>query len=696
MRHLFLSAAILLATVAATQNPGPPPLGHAHAHNDYTHDRPLLDALDRGFQSVEADVHLVDGELLVAHDREDCDASRTLRALYLQPLAERVRRHGGRVHPGGPLEFQLLIDLKSDGEPTYRVLREQLAEFARMLTRFDRSPRRRGAVLVVLSGNAPDRTVVADPERLCALDLWVDEPDLGADVHPLFSTSWRKHFAWDPAAPGLSAEQLSLLRRFVATAHAAGRRVRLWATPDDPALWSLLLREGVDWLNVDDLDAGAAFLRGPGARLHERASIDRLLDDRFGDPAATDRLAQRLVDDGLACAEIERLLAGPRVTVSRPANLPRGKLIGDIPLVCEHVDYETVFLLYVPTTLAEDRPAPLVVVGHGGNSAMDRDYARRAAAGGTVPWIAEAERHGFVLAAPLTGRGWLTIGNSVVLSLVSELKRWFHIDPDRVHVTGHSMGGHLSWRTALSMSDRFGAIAPMSGGYDYVERNQIRRLWNTSGYATFGRREPYGIADHNRRIRDWLVEHAYPWTVVEKPGGHEIFADEMPKVAAFLMEHPRVPWPEVVYFQLGADPHWQKAANLDTWDRQHTWNPERPIRQSMSHWLQPLPRPDLPEGTTQEAVARVDRSTNTIEVVSQGVRGFTVDAHPQLLDLERPIRIVANGVTCFAGRITPDPRCMLETARAYDDRGRRPWARIECAVATDLPVPEPSAFRADR
>ena len=46
----------------------PLPLGRAHAHNDYEHTRPLLDALDCGFGSIEADVHLVDGRLLVAHD----------------------------------------------------------------------------------------------------------------------------------------------------------------------------------------------------------------------------------------------------------------------------------------------------------------------------------------------------------------------------------------------------------------------------------------------------------------------------------------------------------------------------------------------------------------------------------------------------------------------------------------------------
>ncbi len=47
------------------------PLPNAHAHNDYLHPRPLHDALAHGFASVEADIHLVNGELYVSHDAPD-------------------------------------------------------------------------------------------------------------------------------------------------------------------------------------------------------------------------------------------------------------------------------------------------------------------------------------------------------------------------------------------------------------------------------------------------------------------------------------------------------------------------------------------------------------------------------------------------------------------------------------------------
>ena len=51
------------------------------------------------------------------------------------------------------------------------------------------------------------------------------------------------------------------------------------------------------------------------------------------------------------------------------------------------------------------------------------------------------------------------------------------VDPDRVYVTGQSMGGHMSWRCGIAFPDRFAAIGPQSGGYDYVANQQVFRLF---------------------------------------------------------------------------------------------------------------------------------------------------------------------------------------------------------------------------
>jgi len=75
--RVLLGLAVQLLLLALTASAAEVPcLPGAHAHNDYLHARPLLDARDHGFCSVEADVHLVNGKLLVAHDPEEVNPSR--------------------------------------------------------------------------------------------------------------------------------------------------------------------------------------------------------------------------------------------------------------------------------------------------------------------------------------------------------------------------------------------------------------------------------------------------------------------------------------------------------------------------------------------------------------------------------------------------------------------------------------------
>ena len=109
------------------------PLSRAHAHNDYEHARPLYDALDEGFNSVEADVYLVDGELLVAHDFWNVSKKRTLERLYLIPLQERIQANKGRVFTGGPA-FTLLVDIKRDGASAYVALEKLLARYSELIS----------------------------------------------------------------------------------------------------------------------------------------------------------------------------------------------------------------------------------------------------------------------------------------------------------------------------------------------------------------------------------------------------------------------------------------------------------------------------------------------------------------------------------------------------------------------------------
>jgi hypothetical protein len=244
----------------------PTPLIRAHAHNDYEHKRPLFDALEQGLCSVEADIFLVDGQLLVGHTRRSLKPERTLESLYLVPLKERVAKNGGRVYRGGP-EFTLLIDIKTKGEPTYAVLKTVLAKYADMINApsADAAPRR--AINVVATGNRPADVITADADRLVGIDGTLSDldSDQPANLIPLISDNWRSFFKWRGKGPILPEEHEKIVSA-VKKAHAHGRRLRFWATPDNPAIWQELYDDGVDLLNVDDLPGVARFLNDPARR----------------------------------------------------------------------------------------------------------------------------------------------------------------------------------------------------------------------------------------------------------------------------------------------------------------------------------------------------------------------------------------------------------------------------------------------
>src|SRR5215467_985996 len=118
---LFASLPLVIGAEDKPAAPRVVPLRRAHAHNDYEHKRPLLDALEQGFCSVEADIWLTDDALLVAHTVLDLKPERTLQKLYLDPLRERAKANGGKVYKDGPA-FYLLIDVKTDAKKTYAAL----------------------------------------------------------------------------------------------------------------------------------------------------------------------------------------------------------------------------------------------------------------------------------------------------------------------------------------------------------------------------------------------------------------------------------------------------------------------------------------------------------------------------------------------------------------------------------------------
>lgn len=260
-----------VSALASEHRPGRRPLWRAHAHNDYEHPRPLFDALDHRFGSVEADIFLVGDQLLVGHDTSELDPTRTLESLYLEPLAARVRANHGAVYRGWHRPVQLLIDIKTEGSSTYLELDRHLGRYPGLFTTYTHGRVRKGPVTAVISG---DRAARGPLEAQSVRQAFYDGrlTDLGsyapASFIPLISDNWTLNFTWTGAGEFPAAER-EKLRGIIVRAHARGQQVRFWATPDAAgperdALWGELYAAGIDFFNTDDLAGLEVFLDSKG------------------------------------------------------------------------------------------------------------------------------------------------------------------------------------------------------------------------------------------------------------------------------------------------------------------------------------------------------------------------------------------------------------------------------------------------
>ncbi|NOX66753.1 MAG: hypothetical protein GXO85_13425 [Chlorobi bacterium] len=240
------------------------PLIKAHAHNDYQHPHPLFDALSFGYISVEADIHLVNGKLYVAHDREDITNARTLQALYLNPLRSIIKENGGFVY-GKDIPFTLLIDIKTDADSTYIVLSAMLEEYSSMITSYANEKRINGAVSIIVSGNRNLELMKNENLRYAAYDGRFNDLDsnISSKLVPLISANWRNYFKWKGKGE-IPTEEKEKLQRLINEAHKQGKQVRFWATDVSSTqqlnLWNTLLESDVDFIGTDKLEKLKDFL----------------------------------------------------------------------------------------------------------------------------------------------------------------------------------------------------------------------------------------------------------------------------------------------------------------------------------------------------------------------------------------------------------------------------------------------------
>ena len=138
------------------------------------------------------------------------------------------------------------------------------------------------------------------------------------------------------------------------------------------------------------------------------------------------------------------------------------------------------YLLDLPENYSSEKNWPLVIFLHGyGECGDNLELVRKH---GPPKLAGEGQQFPFVLASPQCPAEfhWRS---SFIISLVEELLENYSIDPNRVYLTGLSMGGYGTWQAALEYPEKFAAIVPICGGGSHIDLPFMERLRNLPIWA---------------------------------------------------------------------------------------------------------------------------------------------------------------------------------------------------------------------
>jgi pimeloyl-ACP methyl ester carboxylesterase len=311
--------------------------------------------------------------------------------------------------------------------------------------------------------------------------------------------------------------------------------------------------------------------------------------------------------------------------------------------------------LFVPPTYEPTKAYALVVCLHGAGFTGDA-YLER--------WQARLGKD-YVLACPTVPAGaWVTRGaEELVLATIRSVQRRYHIDPDRIFLTGMSNGGIGTWIIGMHDAPMFAGLAPMASGLDNVLMPFLANLRSTPIYIIHGSKDEVMPVELSRSITKELTRLGYPFVYREHDrehpvaGGHFFPREELPELVTWFNAQRRNPLPTTLTLVREAS-HFQPFGwvRIDATDSIAAFSEDLVSKKD-----------DL---IKRREYARLDASIvlpNRIEVHTERVQRYSLFLNEQLIDSAKPLVVLTNGQVSFEGSVTPSLATLLRQARLRQD-----------------------------
>jgi len=169
------------------------------------------------------------------------------------------------------------------------------------------------------------------------------------------------------------------------------------------------------------------------------------------------------------------------------------------------------YTCYVPESYRADRPWPLLLTLHGG-SGNDEDFL--------WTWLTYAKSRGYLLvSAKSFGPTWFPWDAPSLMFILDEVQERYHVDRERILLTGLSDGGSFSYEVGFAWPERFAGLAVVAGILRPHQRSaQAHQL---PVYVAHGAQDQLFPVAYIRLVMDKLREWGHNVTYHELAGfGH--------------------------------------------------------------------------------------------------------------------------------------------------------------------------------
>jgi pimeloyl-ACP methyl ester carboxylesterase len=377
------------------------------------------------------------------------------------------------------------------------------------------------------------------------------------------------------------------------------------------------------------------------------ALVFQYLDSTDSDEA--ERLLQAIQQHPAASIErVIRIIETERSYDSQP--------IGTLPGQRIYVQGRNYGLaLSVPLTYQPSKGYALIVCLHGAGFSGDA-YLER--------WQARLGED-YILACPTYPAGaWFTRrAEDVALATIRHVTHHYHVDPDRIFLTGMSNGGIGAWLIGMHHAPRFAGVVPMASGLDDVLTPFLANLRNTPVYIIHGAKDQVMPVTLSRSIARELTALGYPHVYREHQGehpmagGHYFPREELPALMTWLDAQRRNPLPPKLTVV-------REASRFQPfgWVRLDVTDPIAAFSDDL------VDKQD--RRIMQREYARLEAtivSSNRIEVNTERIQRYSLFLNDRMIDPAKPVTIITNGSVSFEGQVTASLEILLRQARLRQD-----------------------------